>query len=501
LSATTVSSEVPVSASNPPRRLRHYIDGQWCDSISGREYESLSPWDAAVVATAAAGDSDDARRAVEAAHNAFPGWAATTPNDRKKVFLRAADDLAGRRRAVVSELAVETGCARHFANIQIDFAVSLLRQVANLAHSPSGQVLPSDVPGTHAMATRRPVGVVGAIAPWNASLTLAGRAIAGPLALGNTVVLKPSEESPSTGGTFWAQLFEDAGLPAGVLNVVTHAPGEAGGIGDELITNPLVRRINFTGSTATGRRLAEAAGRNLKRLVLQLSGQSPLIVLAGTDLQYAVEAAAYGAFVHQGQVCMCVRRILVERSIAQEFTHRLVARVAKLPVGDPRDPGTVIGPLISRWALSLITRRVEEAVALGARVVAGGVAEPPCYPPTILADVPSEAELSLDETFGPVVIIDVVDDAADAIRRTNESRFGLCAAVLAATVEEGMVVARALDAGIIHVNDQTVNDEPQMPFGGMKDSGWGRFGVGFAAEEFCDLQWITSRSEPRAFPF
>ena len=501
MSASTVSSDISMSPSAPPKRLRHYIDGQWCDSFSGREYESLSPWDGAVIATASAGNGDDARRAVEAAQQAFPGWAAATPDSRKQVFLRAADDLVGRRTEVVSELAVETGCGQHFANIQIDFAVSLLRQVATLTHAPSGQILPSDVPGTHAMATRRPVGVVGAIAPWNASLTLAGRAIAGPLALGNTVVLKPSEESPSTGGTFWAQLFEDAGLPAGVLNVVTHAPGEAGEIGDELITNPLVRRINFTGSTATGRRLAEAAGRNLKRVVLQLSGQNPLIVLAGADLQYAVEAAAYGAFVHQGQVCMCVRRILVERSIAKEFTARLVARVAQLPMGDPRDPTRSSGrssasgrcrslpaasrkPSLSEPAFSPVvsqTRRVTHRRSS--------------------TDVPPEAELSLDETFGPVVIIDVVDDAADAIRRTNESRFGLCAAVLAATVEEGMLVARALDAGIIHVNDQTVNDEPQMPFGGMKDSGWGRFGVGFALEEFCDLQWVTSRSEPRAFPF
>ena len=501
MSASTVSSDVPANPPRPPKQLRHYIGGEWADSVSGREYESLSPWDGAVIATAAAGNGDDARRAVESAHEAFPGWAATTPERREQIFLRAAGDLALRRSDVVSELAIETGCGQQFANIQIDFVVSLLRQVATLAHSPSGQILPSDVPGTHAIATRRPVGVVGAIAPWNASLTLAGRAIAGPLALGNTVVLKPSEESPSTGGTLWARLFEDAGLPPGVLNVVTHAPGEAGEIGDELITNPLVRRINFTGSTATGRRLAEAAGRNLKRVVLQLSGQNPLIVLAGADVQYAVEAATYGAFVHQGQVCMCVRRILVERSLAKEFTTALVARVARLPMGDPRDPNVVIGPLISRWALSLVTRRVDEAVALGARLLAGGVARPPCYPPTILADVPPEAELSMEETFGPVVIIDVVDDAADAVRRTNQSRFGLCAAVIAGTVEEGLRVARAVDAGIVHVNDQTVNDEPQMPFGGLKDSGWGRFGVGFALEEFCDLQWITSRSEPRVFPF
>jgi acyl-CoA reductase-like NAD-dependent aldehyde dehydrogenase len=224
-------------------------------------------------------------------------------------------------------------------------------------------------------------------------------------------------------------------------------------------------------------------------------------VLAGVDLDYAASAAAYGAFVHQGQVCMCVRRIFVERSVADEFTARFVDRVARLPMGDPRDASTVMGPLINGWALSLITRRVEEAVALGARVLVGGVAQPPCYPATILTDVSAEAELSFDETFGPVVIIDVVDDADEAVRRTNESRFGLSAGVLAGSLESGMAVARRLEAGIVHVNDQTVNDEPQMPFGGMKDSGWGRFGVGFAVEEFCDLQWITSRSEPRIYPF
>jgi acyl-CoA reductase-like NAD-dependent aldehyde dehydrogenase len=493
----------PPTSSTPrgPVQLQQFIAGAWCDSASGRQYESLSPWDGAVIASASAGEAEDAHRAIGAAHTAFGGWSAARPHDKQAIFLRVAELLIERRSEITSQLAIETGCGQHFAGVQVDFAVSLMRQVASLAYSPSGQLIPSDVPGTVAMAMRRPVGVVGAIAPWNASLILSGRAIAGPLALGNTVVLKPSEESPFTGGVLWAQLFEAAGLPPGALNVVTHAPGEAGEIGDELIANPLVRRVNFTGSTATGRRLAEAAGRNLKRVVLQLSGQNPLIVLAGVDLQYAVEAASYGAFVHQGQVCMCVRRIFVERSIAPEFMTRLAKRVAALPMGDPTKPGTVIGPVISRWALSLITRRVEEAVSLGARVLAGGAPQPPCYPATILTDVPPEAEIAFDETFGPVVIIDVVENAAEAVRRTNESRFGLSAGVLAADVERGMAVARLLDAGIVHVNDQTVNDEPQMPFGGMKDSGWGRFGVGFAVEEFCDLQWITSRSGSRTFPF
>jgi acyl-CoA reductase-like NAD-dependent aldehyde dehydrogenase len=495
------TTRTPTDRGVVPARLQQFVGGRWCDSAGGREYDSLSPWDGSVVASASAGDADDARLAVEAAHDAFAGWAASLPGDRQQVFLRVADSLLGQRQDIVAALALETGCGAHFANVQVDFAVSLMRQVAGLAYAPSGQVIPSDVPGTQAVAMRRPVGVVAAIAPWNASLILSGRAIAGPLALGNTVVLKPSEESPFTGGVLWGQLFEAAGLPAGVLNVVTHAPGDAGAIGDELIANPLVRRVNFTGSTATGRRLAEAAGRNLKRVVLQLSGQNPLIVLADVDVQYAVEAACYGAFVHQGQVCMCVRRIFVERPIAAEFMARFAERVGTLAMGDPREPDTVIGPLISRWALTMITRRVDEAVALGARVLAGGVAQPPCFPATILTDVPPEAELSFDETFGPVVIVDVVEDAAEAVRLTNESRFGLSAGVLAGSVEHGMAVARQLDAGIVHVNDQTVNDEPQMPFGGMKDSGWGRFGVGFAVEEFCDLQWVTSRSTPRSYPF
>ena len=481
--------------------LQHYIDGRWTDSFNGRTFESHSPWSDDVIAVVAAGDADDARAAIDAAHAAFPEWASSLPGQRQGIFLRAADALERRQAEVAALLASETGCGAHFAAVQTRFTLSLLRQSAALPYAPVGQMLPSDVPGTTAAAVRRPVGVVGAIAPWNASLVLSGRSIAGPLALGNTVVLKPSEESPASAGTLWAELFEEAGLPAGVLNVVTHAPGEAGAIGDEMMTNPLVRRINFTGSTATGRRLAEAAGRNLKRVVLQLSGQNPLIVLADVDLDYAVDAAAYGAFVHQGQICMCARRIYVERSIAKEFAKRFAAKVSALPMGDPADPSTVIGPLINKWALSLITRRVDEAVAQGATVLAGGVAQPPCYPATVLTDVPEDTELAFDETFGPVVLLDVVEDADEAVRRANASQFGLTAAVLAGNTERGMEIARRLEAGIVHVNDQPVNDEPQMPFGGVKDSGWGRFGVGFAAEDFTELQWVTSRSTPRVFPF
>ncbi|MET3803059.1 acyl-CoA reductase-like NAD-dependent aldehyde dehydrogenase [Nakamurella sp. UYEF19] len=481
--------------------MSQYIDGRWCSSEEGREYDDCNPWTGDTFARVVAGHAEDTRRAITAAHRAFPSWAEELPGNRQLIFLRAADILEGRRDELTRDLAAETGCGQHFATVQINFAVSLLRQAAALPYLPVGQLMPSDVRGTTAMAVRRPVGVVGAIAPWNASLILSGRAIVGPLALGNTLVLKPSEDSPHTGGAIWAEVFTEAGLPAGVLNVVTHAPGEAGIVGGELMAHPLVRRINFTGSTATGRRLAELAGRHLKRMVLQLSGQNPLIVLADADLDYAVDAAAYGAFVHQGQICMCVRRIYVEREIAEEFTRRFVEKVGGLPTGDPLDSGTVIGPVINKWALALIERRVDEAVALGARVLVGGKASPPCYPATVLTDVPPEAEISVDETFGPVVILEIVDDAATAVRLANASQFGLTASVLTSDTHRGLSIARRLEAGIVHVNDQSVNDEPQMPFGGVKDSGWGRFGVGFSAEEFTELQWVTSRAESRDFAF
>lgn len=482
------------------RHVQQFIGGQWVDSRNGRVFESVSPWSGEVVATVAAGDQDDTRAAVDAAHVAFGSWSEALPHERQTVFLRAADVLERRRDEAVALLADETGCTRYFADIQLDFTLSLFRQSAALPYAAVGQILPSDLPGTRAMAVRRPVGVVGAIAPWNAALTLASRAIAAPIALGNTVVLKPSEQAPACGALL-TEIFEEAGLPPGVLNLVTHGAGEAAFVGEELIANPLVRRINFTGSTTTGRRLAEAAGRHLKRMLLNLSGHNPLIVLDGVDLDYAVEAAAFGSFVHQGQVCMCARRIYVERAIADEFCTRFAAKAAGLTVGDPADPKTVIGPVISQWALSTISRRVEEAVARGARVLAGGRAEPPCYPATVLVDVPPDIELAFDETFGPVVVIDVVEDREEAVQRANASAFGMSAAVLAADAARGMDVARQLNVGIVHVNDQTVNDEPQMPFGGTKDSGWGRFGVGFAVEDFTELQWVTTRDEPRQFPF
>ncbi|HET9114881.1 MAG TPA: aldehyde dehydrogenase family protein [Gaiellaceae bacterium] len=479
---------------------QQFIGGDWVGAADGATFEDRDPFTGETVATVAAGGAEDARRAIVSAETAFEEWAATPPAVRQGVFLKAAEVLESRRDEVVSLLARETGCGFGFGMFQMHFVPGLLRQAAALAYAPIGTVIPSDT-GAFSMGLRRPVGVVGAIAPWNAALILSARSIAAPLALGNTVVLKPSEWSPFVGGLIWGEILTEAGLPAGVLNVVTHAPGAAQPIGDELVSSPAVRRLNFTGSTATGRKLAEAAGRNLKRIVLELGGYNPLVVLADADVEYAVNAATFGSFLHQGQICMSARRIVVERPIADEFTDQLVAKAKTLKAGDPKEMDTVIGPLINEDALALVKGRVEDAVAKGAKVLAGGEALGPCYAATVLADVPENAEFAQAETFGPVVAVEVVDSADQAIERANATSFGLSSGIITTDPDRGLALARKLDAGIVHVNDQPVGDEPQMPFGGVKDSGFGRFGGQAVVDEFTELRWITVQSGSHPFPF
>src|SRR3954452_11833955 len=464
-------------------------------------FQDLDPFTGDVVAEVPAGGADDARRAVEAAEAAFAAWAESLPAQRQAIFLKAADVLEARRDEVVDLLGRETGCTFGFAMFQIGFVAGLLRQAAALAYAPVGTVIPSDHPGTLAMALRRPAGVVAAIAPWNAALILSARSIAAPLALGNTVVLKPSEWSPVVGGTIWSQIFAEAGLPDGVLNVVTHAPGAAGPIGEVLTSHPAVRRINFTGSTRTGRLLAEAAGRNLKRVVLELGGHNPLLVLADADLDYAVNATAFGAFLHQGQICMSARRVIVDRSIADEFSERLAAKMKTLKAGDPREHDTIIGPLITGDAVEMVSKRVDDAVAKGARVLAGGEAVGPCFQATVLVDVPRGSELAREETFGPVLAVEVVGSADEAVERANATAYGLSAGIITSDPDKGFALAQRLESGIVHVNDQPVGDEPQMPFGGVKDSGWGRFGGQAVVDEFTELRWVTVQSGTHPFPF
>jgi len=484
------------------REIKQFIGGQWVDAADGATFEDKDPFTGETVAVVPAAGGEDAARAIEAAAAAFPAWAETPPAARQAIFLKAADILERRQDEVVSLLARESGCTFGFGMFQMHFVPGLFRQAAATPYQPIGTVIPSDT-GAFAMGIRRPVGVVGAIAPWNAALILSARSIAAPLALGNTIVLKPSEWSPWVGGLLWGEIFAEAGLPEGVLNVVTHAPGAAGPIGDAFTTHPAVRRINFTGSTATGRRLAEAAGRNLKRVVLELGGYNPLIVLSDADLEYAVNATAFGAFLHQGQICMSARKVIVERPVAEEFTKRLAAKTQTLKAGDPKEPDTIIGPLINEDALATVKGRVDEAVQKGAKVLAGGEdAGNNTYRATLVADVPADAELATHETFGPVLAVEVVDSADAAVERANATAYGLSAGIITQDVDRGLALAQRIESGIVHVNDQPVGDEPQMPFGGVKDSGWGRFGGQAVIDEFTELRWITVQGgSGHPFPF
>jgi acyl-CoA reductase-like NAD-dependent aldehyde dehydrogenase len=482
------------------REARQFIAGEWVGAADGRTFEDRDPYTGDLVATVPAAGREDARQAVEAAAATFPTWSQAPPAEKQRVFLKAADILESRGDEVVSLLARETGSGFGFGMFQMHFVPGLLRQAAALAYAPIGQVIPSDT-GAFAMGLRSPVGVVGAIAPWNAALILSARSIAAPLALGNTVVLKPSEWSPIVGGTIWGEIFTEAGLPEGALNVVTHAPGEAQAVGDELIEHPAVRRLNFTGSTGVGRKLAEAAGRQLKRIVLELGGYNPLIVLADADLEYAVNASAFGAYLHQGQICMSTRKIYVERAVADEFSQRLAEKTRGLKVGDPKEHDTVIGPLINEDAVAMVKSRVEEAVGKGARLLAGGEAVGSCFQATLLTDVPEDSELARLETFGPVATIEIVDSADEAIDRANAMPYGLSSGIITSDSDRGLRLAQRLQAGIVHVNDQTVGDEPQMPFGGVKDSGFGRFGGQAVIDEFTEMRWITVQSGSHPFPF
>ncbi len=479
------------------QEYRQYIGGEWVSAE--KLFDDVDPYRGTVVARVPAGTRADAARAVDAAAAAFPAWADLPPAEKQALFLRAADIVERRADDIKKLLAAETGCAGGFAGFQVLTATRLLRQASNWGYLPVGEVIRSDIPGTFAMALRRPLGVVAGISPWNGAHVLAWRTVVNPVAFGNTVVLKPSEEAPVTAGLLIPEIMEEAGFPDGVINVVTHAPGEAVPIADEFFERPEVRCINFTGSSATGRILAERAGRHLKRCVLELGGYNPLIVLADADLDYAVEATAFAAFFHQGQICMNARKVLVERPVYDTFVERLVARAKSLPIGDPATPGTIIGPLINATAVDRVTQEVSDAVAAGATVLTGGQADGPCYQPTVLADVPAGARIHEEETFGPVLVAQPVETAEEAVAVANATRYGLSAGLITGDNQRGFNLARQIDSGVVHVNDQTVADEPQLPLGGVKDSGWGRSGPG-SMQDFTEVQWITTREGSGHYP-
>jgi vanillin dehydrogenase len=475
------------------------IGGSWTAAAGEATFEKADPFTGRPVTRAAAAGRDDARAAVEAARDAFWGWADAPPAERRRLLSAAADLLVERAGDVAATMTEEVGASFGWGMFNCDLAAGMLREAAAQAYSVTGEVIPSDVPGALAMGIRQPAGVVVGMAPWNAPVILSTRAVAMPLAYGNAVVLKASEECPRTHAAVVRALV-DAGLPDGVINLVIHAPQDAPDVVDELIAHPAVRRVNFTGSTRVGRIVAEKCARHLKRCLLELGGKAPQVVLRDADLEAAADAASFGAFMNSGQVCMSTERIVVDREIAGELAEQLARRARNLVTGDPRDEGTMIGPVINDAARTRVLELIGDAKAKGAEVLAGGESDGNLIAPTVLAGVTRDMRIYGEESFGPVVAIVPVDGVEEAVRVANDTEYGLSAAVFSRNVPTALAVARRIESGICHVNSSTVHDEPQMPFGGVKASGWGRFGGKAALEEFTELRWVTVQQTSRHYP-
>ncbi|MDX3078497.1 aldehyde dehydrogenase family protein [Streptomyces sp. NPDC088354] len=478
------------------------IGGKDVPAASGRTAEDVDPYTGEVWATVAAGGPEDITRAVDAAHGAFPQWAALSPVERRRIFLTAADLLEGRTEQVAEIMAHEAGATRPWAYFNVGLAAGILREAAAAATAPRGEVLSAQDEGVLGLAVREPLGVVAAFAPWNAPLILGVRAVAAPLAAGNTVVVKPSEDAPVACGLFVADLLREAGLPDGVLNVVTNAPEDAAEVAEALIADPRVRAVNFTGSTEVGRIVGTLAARHLKPAVLELGGKNSVIVLEDADVDHAVDAAAFGVFLNAGQICMSADRLLVHESLVEEFTAKFTAKVASLPAGDPSHPHTVVGPLVSADAARRVAALIKDAVGKGATLLTGG-GEPDgaVHPATVLSGVPGDAELYRAEAFGPLVTIAGFADDDTAVALANDTEHGLTAGVITENATHGLAVARRLRTGIVHVNDQTVADEPQAPFGGFAASGYGRFGGRWGIEAFSNTRWLTVATQQPRYPF
>ena len=475
------------------------IAGEWRAAGDGASFPVTNPFSGAPAGEGASATVADAEAAATAAAAAFPAWAATPLSERRTVLERAAALMRERAEAIAAVVAEETGGTFGWGMFNVDLAAGMLEAAGAFAEDLPEETMASVIPGKTLRAVRQPAGVVLGIAPWNAPVILGTRALAAPLALGNPVILKGSEACPRTHAAIVSCLV-DAGIPAGVVGYITHAPADAAAVTEALVAHPAVRRVNFTGSSSVGAKIAEMAGRHLTRPLLELGGKAPLLVLEGADLDAAAAAANFGAFMHQGQICMSTDRIIVLESLADAFTERLVQRAAGLPAGDPSDPGTAIGPVISSGALARLLGLITDAVDQGARVLCGGSADGPVLAPTVLAGVTPAMRIYAEEIFGPVVSVITVPDEDAAIRVANDVDYGLSSAIFAGEVAHAEAVAARLESGMCHINDATVHDEPQMPFGGVKDSGWGRFGGRAAVEEFTELRVISVQAEPRHYP-
>ncbi|WP_405013832.1 aldehyde dehydrogenase family protein [Kitasatospora sp. NBC_01539] len=477
---------------------QQYIDGRWRPGSGSWDIVDINPYNGEKLASITVATADEVDEAYRAAALAQRAWAKINPYTRRLVFERALRILEDREQEITATIIAELGGTRLKAGFEISLAKDMLRECMQLSLRAEGRILPSPVDGKENRLYRLPVGVVGVISPFNFPLFLSLKAVAPALALGNGVVLKPHQDAPITGGTLIAKIFEEAGLPAGLFNVVLTDIAE---IGDAFIEHPVPKVIAFTGSDQVGRHVATVAASHFKRTVLELGGNSALIVLDDADLDYAVDAAVFSRFAHQGQVCMAANRVLVDRSVIDEFTAKFVAKIRTLTVGDPLDPATDIGPLINTAQADSITAQVDQAVTEGAEVLLRGSTVGTLMDPVVLAGVPHDATILRREIFGPVVVVLPFDGDDEAVTIANDTPFGLSGAVHTGSIERGVALAQRVETGMIHINDGTIADEPIVPFGGEKNSGVGRLNGEATVEAFTTVKWISIQHGRTRFPF
>ena len=485
------------AVSTAPNIKGLYINGEW--RPTAKQFDDLNPSDGTVWARIPDATAADTASAIQAAQNAFPEWSSLRFQERADYMSKVAAIIEKRAPDFVSAAQFEGGGWYGKGVYETKAMPEIFKAAAAVCYAPIGEVLPS-LNGKISQAVRVPMGVVGVISPWNVPGILASRPFSFTMAMGNTIVLKPSEETPYMGGLFFAEVMEEAGVPPGVFNVVTCSRENVAEVGDELVDNPTVKGIAFTGSTAVGRRIAAKCGAHLKKCCIELGGKDSLLVLEDANMERATSAASFGAFMHQGQVCMSVEKVLVQERIYDSFLQQFVARASKLKTGNVADQSNVIGPLINDRQAAKVKHQLDDAIAKGAKIALGGGVNGRFVEPTIVTHVTQDMDIWRDETFGPVAVVVPVSTDEEAIAMNNDTEYGLSSGIITEDEHRAMDIARRLDTGMCHVNCATINDEAHAPFGGTKASGVGRYGGRWSLEAFSETRWITLDRGQKPFP-
>lgn len=477
---------------------KQYISGVWREGNGKSLYQNINPYNQEIITDIQMASQQDIDEAYESSKKVQKDWEKVNAFEKSEIMEKAVEIIKKRREEVVELLMLEGGSSFIKANVEVDFCISIIREAASFPMRMGGEMVPSLVPGKENRLFRKPLGVLGVISPFNFPMYLSMRSVAPALAAGNGVVLKPDEQTAMTGGTIIAKIFEEAGLPQGLLNVVIPSIEE---VGDGFVDHPIPQMISFTGSTPVGKHIGALCGKNVKKVALELGGNNPLIVLEDADLEKAVNSAIFGKFMHNGQICMAINRIIVHEKIHDEFLEKFIKAAKEIPVGDPFNKKNMIGPLINQEAVERILKEIEKAKQQGAKMVLEGKVEGNVMHPTILTSETNEVSTSKNEMFGPVVTVIPFKTEEEAIEIANDTQYGLSGAIHAGSIEKGVQLGLQLETGMVHVNDQSVNDEPLIAFGGEKQSGVGRFGGRWSLDEFTTYQWISTQDVAREYPF